>query len=187
MAARTEKDLEAQIQAAREERESEAAAAAAAPSEGDVGFGATGGYNNGDLYGASSEYNTSIGVGGSSAMDQEDDQQHRGTGSRKQYGASAAIMEEANNAAPEEDLFADTRASTIADRESEYHARRRNRIISPERVDPYADDDGGMTPAGSGAARSYGDVMQDKALDHERAHVLRNIKKKADGEYEEGD
>lgn len=37
------------------------------------------------------------------------------------------------------DPFADRRRATIADREDEYRKKRRMMIISPERVDPFAD------------------------------------------------
>lgn len=37
------------------------------------------------------------------------------------------------------DPFADRRRPTIADREDEYRQKRRRLIISPERVDPFAD------------------------------------------------
>lgn len=37
------------------------------------------------------------------------------------------------------DPFADRRRATIADREDEYRQKRRRLIISPERVDPFAD------------------------------------------------
>lgn len=37
------------------------------------------------------------------------------------------------------DPFAEHRRPTIADREDEYRAKRRKLIISPERVDPFAE------------------------------------------------
>lgn len=37
------------------------------------------------------------------------------------------------------DPLADRRRPTIADREDEYRQKRRRMIISPERVDPFAD------------------------------------------------
>lgn len=37
------------------------------------------------------------------------------------------------------DPFADRRRPTIADREDEYRQKRRRMIISPERVDPFAE------------------------------------------------
>lgn len=39
----------------------------------------------------------------------------------------------------DEDPFADRRRPTIADREDEYRQKRRRFVISPERVDPFAD------------------------------------------------
>ena len=57
-----------------------------------------------------------------------------------------------------------------------HQARRRNRIISPERHDPFAED-GDDGPSNS--KRTYADVMADQQLDNERQQVMRNIAQKA--------
>jgi splicing factor 3B subunit 1 len=54
----------------------------------------------------------------------------------------------------------------IADREDEYRARRRNRIISPERHDPFA---GGETPDIRGT--TYADIMRQQQLEIETQQV----------------
>ncbi|KAK4013969.1 hypothetical protein OUZ56_026517 [Daphnia magna] len=59
-------------------------------------------------------------------------------GGRQTFTAPAAIL---NNVAGEDfDPFAEHRRSTIADREDEYRAMRWKLIISPERVDSFAED-----------------------------------------------
>lgn len=45
----------------------------------------------------------------------------------------------ANQSEKDYDPFADRRRPTIADREDEYRQKRRRMIISPERVDPFAE------------------------------------------------
>ncbi|XP_045023279.1 splicing factor 3B subunit 1-like isoform X2 [Daphnia magna] len=68
-------------------------------------------------------------------------------GGRQTFTAPAAIL---NNVAGEDfDPFAEHRRSTIADREDEYRAMRWKLIISPERVDSFAE--GGLFTCGPGA------------------------------------
>ncbi|KZS02301.1 Splicing factor 3B subunit, partial [Daphnia magna] len=58
-------------------------------------------------------------------------------GGRQTFTAPAAIL---NDVAGEDfDPFAEHRISTIADREDEYRAMRWKLIISPERVDSFAE------------------------------------------------
>lgn len=62
----------------------------------------------------------------------------------------------------------------ISNRESEYHARRHKRVLSPARK-----------PAdGSSEGRSYREVMLDAKLDAEREQLLRKIQKKQEAEAE---
>lgn len=87
---------------------------------------------------------------------------------------------------PEIDPFKDSRASKISDRENDYQARRQDRqqIISPPRVDPFADD-ADKTPAPH--VRSYHDVMKESQLKKDEANILRNIelKKKEEAKQKE--
>eukprot|EP00051_Salpingoeca_urceolata_P033362 m.20305 g.20305 ORF g.20305 m.20305 type:complete len:1221 (+) comp6133_c0_seq1:150-3812(+) len=126
-----------------------------------------------DVYGSSTDqpqYDMALGPAG---MDTDPD--HAGNG-------KASLINEAQRSGQEEDPFADTRRSVIADRESDYHARRRNRIISPERADPFAEDAGGD-------ARTYADVMQDEDITRQRKELARKVAKKqqdiADGKEPE--
>jgi len=60
----------------------------------------------------------------------------------------------------------------IADREDEYHARRFNRIISPERVDAFSENNN------TSNARSYSDVMKEAELEREQQRIMRSIAEK---------
>jgi len=73
------------------------------------------------------------------------------------------------------DPFAEHKRPTIADRQNEYQQRMRNLLISPARVDPFAD--GGKTPDPS--KRSYIDVMKEKRLTEEKAAIVKKIQDKA--------
>ncbi|CAI9088499.1 OLC1v1022835C1 [Oldenlandia corymbosa var. corymbosa] len=57
----------------------------------------------------------------------------------------------------------------IIDREDDYRRRRLNRLISPERVDPFLD----KTPAPD--ARTYADIMKEEALKKHKEELLREI------------
>lgn len=58
---------------------------------------------------------------------------------RPGYTAPAALLNDVAQADKDFDPFADRRRPTIADREDEYRQKRRAMIISPERIDPFAD------------------------------------------------
>lgn len=58
-------------------------------------------------------------------------------GGRQSFTAPAAILNEM--VGEDFDPFAEHRRPTIADREDEYRAKRRKMVISPERVDPFAE------------------------------------------------
>jgi splicing factor 3B subunit 1 len=72
------------------------------------------------------------------------------------------------------------RPSRIIDREDDYRKRRLNRIISPERVDPFALGD--KTPDPS--VRTYADIMREEAHKREKEETLRVIAKKKQEEAE---
>ncbi|KAM0903545.1 hypothetical protein ACQ4PT_018593 [Festuca glaucescens] len=72
------------------------------------------------------------------------------------------------------------RSQRIIDREDDYRRRRLDRIISPERHDPFAA--GEKTPDPS--VRTYGDAMRESKVQQEKEHVLREIAKKKREEEE---
>ncbi|KAG5321664.1 SF3B1 factor, partial [Pseudoatta argentina] len=73
------------------------------------------------------------------------------------------------------DPFADRRRPTIADREDEYRQKRRRMIISPERVDPFAE--GGKTP--DIGSRTYTEIMREQMLKGEETELRKRLAEKA--------
>ncbi|XP_074601246.1 pre-mRNA processing factor 4 kinase [Brevipalpus obovatus] len=72
------------------------------------------------------------------------------------------------------DPLAQRRVPRIADREDEYRARRQKLIISPPRIDPFAD--GGKTP--DARARTYKVIMREQSLSKEEGDVKKKITEK---------
>eukprot|EP00457_Paulinella_chromatophora_P000527 gb/GEZN01000527.1/.p1 GENE.gb/GEZN01000527.1/~~gb/GEZN01000527.1/.p1 ORF type:complete len:1292 (-),score=288.54 gb/GEZN01000527.1/:359-4150(-) len=117
-------------------------------------------------------YNTSL------PTEEEEEMMDVGTGAKKKLSAYQQQQKELKMVGGgEQDVFAH-RKEFIADRESEYQSRRRDRIISPERPDPFAD----VTPAHG--TRTYKDVMEEARLEREQAQIIRNIEKKKQAEAE---
>uniref|UniRef100_A0A8C4NN35 Splicing factor 3B subunit 1 n=2 Tax=Eptatretus burgeri TaxID=7764 RepID=A0A8C4NN35_EPTBU len=146
-----------------------------------VGLDSTGYYDQ-EIYGGSDSrfkgYVTSI-----AANEQEEDDDDIGPapllggGKRQAYHPPAALLNDIPQAVEMIDPFAEHRAPRIADREDEYRARRRQLIISPERVDPFAD--GGKTPDPKVTARSYTDVMREQHLSKEEREIRQQLAEKA--------
>eukprot|EP01135_Chromosphaera_perkinsii_P005482 Nk52_evm31s352 gene=Nk52_evmTU31s352 len=115
-------------------------------------------------------YDRSIG------LNPEDDEPNVG-GARglRAHGALVAVAGE-----EEEDPFEKHRRARIVDREDEYHKRARERIFSPERIDPFA-----LGSSSEGKVRNYADVMQETHLDKERQDLLRKVKEKQKQKVEE--
>lgn len=61
------------------------------------------------------------------------------TQKRAGYTAPAALLNDVAHADKDYDPFAERRRPTIADREDEYRQKRRVLMISPERIDPFAE------------------------------------------------
>ncbi|KAK6778855.1 hypothetical protein RDI58_025573 [Solanum bulbocastanum] len=66
----------------------------------------------------------------------------------------------------------------IIDREDDYRRRRLNRVISPERNDPFLD----KTPGPE--VRTYADVMREEALKRQKEELMKEIAKKKKEEQE---
>ncbi|KAK5609960.1 Splicing factor 3B subunit 1 [Crenichthys baileyi] len=173
--AKTHEDIEAQI------LEIQGMKATLQEENGEQGVGlvSTGFYDQ-EIYGGSDSrfagYVTSI-----AANEQEDDDEDETStsllGQKKPgYHAPVAILNSIPQSDEQYDPFAEHRPQKIADREDEYKARRRQMIISPERLDPFAD--GGKTPDPKLQVRSYVDVMMEQNLSKEEA-ALRQITDKA--------
>ncbi|CAG8788220.1 38826_t:CDS:10, partial [Gigaspora margarita] len=79
------------------------------------------------------------------------------------YTAPSDVYEDLVGSDDEVDPFKERQGSRrLIDRQSEYHLRRLNRTISPDRNDPFAEGEDGK-----GDARSYADVMREAELERE--------------------
>ena len=111
------------------------------------------------------------------AEDEEDIERQR-----RNYTGSTKYFDETAHTGPEEDPFQQHRRSRIADREDEYRQQRFKRIISPERQDPFAEEEA----SAASNARSYAEIMQEKALDEEAARVRKKIAEQLKEKRESG-
>ncbi|XP_010878300.3 splicing factor 3B subunit 1 isoform X1 [Esox lucius] len=174
--AKTHEDIEAQI------LEIQGMKAALVEEGGDQGVGLDStGYYDQEIYGGSDSrfagYVTSI-----AANEQEDDDEEESStsllGQKKPgYHAPVAILNAIPQSDEQYDPFAEHRPAKIAEREDEYKARRRQMIISPERLDPFAD--GGKTPDPKLQSRSYMDVMKEQHLTKEEKEIRQQMAEKA--------
>ncbi|KAF6208816.1 hypothetical protein GE061_014557 [Apolygus lucorum] len=173
---KTHEDIEAQI------REIQSRKKAVTDEDGvdksGVGLGESG-YFDRDIYGGGGKfegYVTSI-----AANDEiEDDEyeplsfsnQNKG---RAGYTAPAALLNDVAQSEKDYDPFADRRRPTVAEKEDEYRQKRRRMIISPERVDPFAE--GGKTP--DVGSRTYTEIMREQMVRGEETEIRRKLVEKA--------
>lgn len=168
---RTHEDIEAQIR----DLQSKKKELPVEESDKGVGLGESG-YFDSEIYEGKDKkyegYVTSI-----AANDEVDDDEEDVGYSQKRtgLGAPVALLNDIAQSEKDYDPFADRRRPTIADREDEYKQKRRQMIISPERVDPFAD--GGKTPDIN--ARGYTQIMKETLLKGEENEVRRKIVEKA--------
>ena len=99
---------------------------------------------------------------------------------RNTFTAPQSAVRELEREAENLDPMEAHRASRVSDREDEYKQRRRQRIISPERHDPFAAGD--QTPDAS--VRTYKDIMAEQALNKEKEAIMRQVKEKMAEEQE---
>eukprot|EP00730_Choanoeca_flexa_P013720 TRINITY_DN5630_c0_g1_i1.p1 TRINITY_DN5630_c0_g1~~TRINITY_DN5630_c0_g1_i1.p1 ORF type:complete len:1239 (+),score=416.89 TRINITY_DN5630_c0_g1_i1:132-3848(+) len=170
-APKTQADIDAHVASLTAKRGSSNVAA-----EDRVGMSTAGDHYDQELYGKGAGFVDSIATGNAP----DDDTLGMTTDvsiSSRQYTGSQALVDEVRKTGPEEDPFSQYKRPTIADRESDYQKQRRNRLISPERVDPFAEDD---DDDGNSKARTYTDIMQDQQLESERKTLLMKAKKAAE-------
>jgi len=177
--ARTHEDIEAQI-AAMQARRAERPEDEDIPKENErIGMSEVGVFDS-DIYGASGKkkfegYLDSIATG---EEDDDDDGVAPDRGrQRSSYTAPQAVLNEIgkNQDNDDYDPFAANKVPTIQSRESEYQRRARNQVISPARVDFFAD--GGKTPEVGG--RGYADIMREQSLKSTEADFRKQIAEKA--------
>ncbi|KAG7307615.1 Splicing factor 3B subunit 1 [Plutella xylostella] len=91
------------------------------------------------------------------------------------YTAPASLLNDIAQSDKDYDPFADKRRPTIADREDEYRQKRRRMIISPERMDPFAE--GGKTP--DVGSRTYTEIMKEQYLRAEETELRKKLIERA--------
>ncbi|GFP83788.1 splicing factor 3b subunit 1 [Phtheirospermum japonicum] len=94
------------------------------------------------------------------------------------FTAPKQFFKEPLRTGDEDDMAGFNKPGKIIDREDDYRRRRLNRIISPERNDPFLD----KTPGPE--VRTYRDVMREEALKRKEEEVKREIAKKKKEEEE---
>ncbi|KXJ28297.1 splicing factor 3B subunit 1 isoform X1 [Exaiptasia diaphana] len=147
-----------------------------------VGLGSAGRFDT-DIYGSGGDkyagYVPSIAA---NEMEEDDDDDSSASimqpGKRQSYTAPMAVLNDMTKG-EQVDPFQEHRRQTIAEREDEYRARRRQMIISPPRHDPFAN--GGKTPDPSQLknVRTYSDVMIEQDLRRDQVELVKQIQDKA--------
>ncbi|XP_046919406.2 splicing factor 3b subunit 1 isoform X1 [Dermatophagoides farinae] len=180
--ARTREEIEQQVV----EIQAKNAALAAANGENEEGRISLAKANmDTDIYGGTnlSSYHTSIPANDDAEYDDEDTENANGSADNEEYDA----YKKAINAfqAPKNylqdvvddnhDPLADRRVPRVADREDEYRRRFRNRQLSPERIDVFAE--GGKTPDPN--ARTYKMIIKETTLSNEEAELKKKLLEKA--------
>ena len=139
-----------------------------------VGLNEVGVFDN-DLYsGGKSKfegYHTTLAVDDA----EEDEEMGAPQPKRTQYTAPLALLNDVAQAPDDFDPFAEHKRPKIIDREDEYRRRARNQIISPARVDPFAN--GGATP--DIGSRGYGQIMREQNLKAQEADYQKQMRDKA--------
>lgn len=91
---------------------------------------------------------------------------------KQSYGAPKDLIEEAKMAGSHDDPL-DQPSRKIADREDKYLQRKKLRMISPPRYDPFLHGD--KTPDVN--TRTYADILNEQRLENERHDVLIKVSK----------
>lgn len=140
-----------------------------------VGFSDVGTFDS-DLYTGNKSkfegYHTSLAMPDD---DEEDDPMAGQAPKRATYTAPLALINDAQLGADDYDPFAEHKRPKIVDREDEYRQRRRNQIISPARLDPFAN--GGATP--DVKSRGYSQIMREAGLKRDEVDLQNQMKERA--------
>ncbi|KAJ6781693.1 hypothetical protein PWT90_07483 [Aphanocladium album] len=138
--------------------------------------------NDGDKFAG---YHTSLPMGN------DDDEMEDGDNTRRlvgQYTASNEIINEfaRGDGVEEDDILAGKgeKSGRIMDRETDYQKRRFNRVLTPTRADPFAEN------RQAGAAENgtnYREIMEERELEREEERVRRAIQSKQESGDHDGD
>ncbi|XP_075236948.1 splicing factor 3b subunit 1 isoform X1 [Lycorma delicatula] len=174
---RTHEDIEAQIREIQSRKKEIAEDGITAKER--VGLGESGVYDP-DIYDGGGKYEgyvTSI-----AATDEIEDDEYDivsfSQNKRAGYSAPVSVLNDVAQSEKDYDPFADRRRPTIAEKEDEYRQKRRRMIISPERIDPFAE--GAKTP--DVGSRTYTEIMREQMLRGEETELRKKlIEKSKDG------
>ena len=133
-------------------------------------------------------YHTSLPMGmgdGDGDEDMDQDKTHRLVG---QYTASRDMIDEfaRGEGVEEEDILAGKgeKSGRVADRETDYQKRRFNRVLTPTRADPFAENrQAGAAEGGS----TYREIMEARELEREEERVRQAIVAKTNGSADDDD
>uniref|UniRef100_A0A224X5B3 Putative splicing factor 3b subunit 1 n=1 Tax=Panstrongylus lignarius TaxID=156445 RepID=A0A224X5B3_9HEMI len=171
---KTHEDIEAQIREIQSRKKN--VTAEEGNDKSGVGLGESGFFDR-DIYGGGKfeGYVTSI-----AANDEVDDDEYEpvsfsNQNKRPGYTAPAALLNDVAQSEKDYDPFAERRRPTVAEKEDEYRQKRRRMIISPERVDPFAE--GGKTP--DIGSRTYTEIMKEQMLRGEENEIRKKMSEKA--------
>ncbi|XP_046390024.1 splicing factor 3B subunit 1 isoform X1 [Ischnura elegans] len=142
-----------------------------------VGLGESGYYDREIYDGGGSKfegYVTSI-AANDEVEDEEYDTVSFGQNKRPGFTAPAALLNDIAQSEKDYDPFAERRRPTVGEKEDEYRQKRRRMIISPERVDPFAE--GGKTP--DIGSRTFTEIMREQLLRGEETELRKKLAEKA--------
>jgi splicing factor 3B subunit 1 len=124
-------------------------------------------------------YHTSLPMGDEDEEMADADNTRRLVG---QYTASRDMIDEfaRGNGVEEDDVLAGRgeKSGRIIDRETDYQKRRFDRVLTPTRADPFAEN----RQAGAAEGATYRDVMEARELEREEERVRRAIQAKLEGQ-----
>ncbi|XP_054285703.1 splicing factor 3B subunit 1 isoform X1 [Macrosteles quadrilineatus] len=171
---RTHEDIEAQIREIQSKKKENIEAVLTEKER--VGLGEKGFYDR-DIYDGGGKYEgyvTSI-AANDEIEEEEYDVPSFPQNKRAGFTAPAALLNDIAQSESDYDPFADRRQKTAAEKEDEYRQKRRRMIISPERIDPFAE--GAKTP--DVGSRTYTEIMREQLLRGEESELRKKLVEKA--------
>ncbi|GIY82436.1 splicing factor 3B subunit 1 [Caerostris darwini] len=178
VAPRTHEEIEAQIREL-QNRKANLATEGEENGDGVPLVSSAGIYMDEDIYGGTKSkyegYVTSIAANDEADPDDDDYETTTLMNNKKaSFTAPAAFLQELRGD-KDYDPFGERKVPRIVDREDEYRAQRRKFMISPERLDPFAD--GGKTP--DAQSRTYQVIMREQALNKDQVELRKKISEKS--------
>ncbi|KAG1676096.1 Splicing factor 3B subunit 1 [Nymphon striatum] len=173
----THEDIEAQIQEIQSRKS--ALRKDVEENEGDVPL-ASSAYMDSDIYGGRNKFDGYVtSIAATEEIDEDDYDSNTAPSLNKlnSFNAPQSFINDVVSSIEKDqpDPFAEHRIPRVADREDAYRSRARDRMISPERIDPFAN--GGKTP--DAQSRYYAHIMQEMVLNKDQAELRKTLADKA--------